>query len=716
MQKSFLYGLIVGLALLGVTLAGPQRAEAAYEGGNLIDNSSFLNSGAMSKESIQSFLSSKGGAIASRNFVLNCDAAGAQAKQIYVSLGAPCNYNVPASHVIYYSSQVYGINPQVILATMQKEQSLITATNPTERQFSQAMGYGCPTSGSCSDSSNFFWQVDNATWVLRFHYERARGNNSWWYTSSSWTCGTEKNYYKPNLYPGQEVRFYDGDGVHYRTHYLVNAATSSFYCYTPHAYNNPQGLYGRAPFGTVGQYYSGSYNFVYYFELWFDPSSRIATGVTMTNISQPDATPAKGQTVSYRMSLTNNLNETLVLSAVGIVGRAGSLTGANRDFNWVGPVTLQPGGTQEFTFTTMIQDTGPVYAWPAVLYEGSYTHYNNWGIAMDSHNPNISLTSPLASTVTAPVVGQTATLSATVKNNEDQAINMSALGIPVRYYGSYRYDTGWIGRGADLQPNATQAVSGDIVFDKAGPYKAWLSGIIANQYTTLAPDLNFTVNNPTPEFGLTYTERPNVSPLFGETLTTTFKLKNNSGARMTLDAIGVVGRFGNPYDGPNSDFGWVGPVTFEIGAEKTYTFTRPVTDTQNYYAWVAINYQGRYIHYNNWGSLIVPRMPNITATTPLTINSGVTPTVGQTVNVTTTIKNNESTAISYGAIGIPARYYDRYNYDATGQVGAGTLAAGASITVSGTIKFDKSGPYTVWTSVLFNGAYMTIGNPINLNL
>src|SRR5690606_2485808 len=99
-------------------------------------------------------------------------------------------------------------------------------------------------SGSCNDSSNFSYQVDSGTWVLRFHYERARGNMTWWRTDTSWTCGTEKNFYKPHLYPNSNTRFYDGNGVHYRTYNLHNAATSSFYCYTPHAYNNPQGLFG----------------------------------------------------------------------------------------------------------------------------------------------------------------------------------------------------------------------------------------------------------------------------------------------------------------------------------------------------------------------------------------------------------------------------------------------------------------------------------------
>ncbi len=266
--KIIAFILLLFLSLLFISTA-PKHASAAYDGGRLIDDNVFLNSTSMSPQDIQSFLTARGGAIANRSFIMDCPSAGTQANNAYIALGAPCGQTVLASSIIYYTAQVYGVNPRVIIATMQKEQSLITATNPTNRQFVQAMGYGCPTTGSCDDSSNFFWQVDNGTWVLRFHYERARGNMNWWYTSNTWTCGTEKNFYKPNLYPNQNVNFYDEDNVMYRTHYIANAATSAFYCYTPHAYNNPQGLYTRAPYGTVGRYYSGSYNFVLFYELWF---------------------------------------------------------------------------------------------------------------------------------------------------------------------------------------------------------------------------------------------------------------------------------------------------------------------------------------------------------------------------------------------------------------------------------------------------------------
>lgn len=259
------------LVFLGIfSIAQPGKANAAYtDGANIIDNRVFLNANSMGISQIQSFLSSKGSGLASKSFVMQCSAAGSTANQLYSSVGAPCNQNVSSATIIYYAARIYGVNPQVILATIQKEQSLVTTGNPTVWQLTQAMGYDCPTTGSCDTSSSFFYQIDNGTWALRYHYERANRNNNWWSPSSSWVCGSEKNFYKPNLYPGQNVRFYDGNGVNYRTYFLANAATSAFYCYTPHAYNNPQGLYGRPAYGTTGQYYSGSYNFVTAFESWF---------------------------------------------------------------------------------------------------------------------------------------------------------------------------------------------------------------------------------------------------------------------------------------------------------------------------------------------------------------------------------------------------------------------------------------------------------------
>lgn len=288
---------------------------AGYSGAHLIDNQVFVDGGStpsssakMSKAQIQSFLSNKGSGLATRSYKLDCYGADSKEREWYTSIGAPCDKKVPAAHIIYYVGRIYGINPQVILATLQKEQSLITSSNPTSWQINNAMGYNCPTSGSCS-SPGFFVQLDHGTWVLRYHYERARGNMDWWRPSTTWTCGSAKSYYKPNLYPGTSTRFYDGNGVHYRTHKIANPATSALYCYTPHAYNNPDGLYGLPKYGTKGQYYTGSYNFTIWFQRWF--GSAYAKPLKFESMDQPRWIEIVGNSRKRNLRLGVNTGDTL---------------------------------------------------------------------------------------------------------------------------------------------------------------------------------------------------------------------------------------------------------------------------------------------------------------------------------------------------------------------------------------------------------------------
>lgn len=276
-----LFVLVAFLVLQGIF----STKASAYQHGYLIDDAIFLDAKSMNASQIQNFLNSKSGVLKSRSFKLDCDAPGigSTSKQLYIQAGAPCGSTIPASQIIYYTAQVYGVSPKVIIATLQKEQSLITDSSPSARAINQAMGYACPTSGVCDSNSSFFWQIDNGTWVMRFHFERARKNNNWWYTSSSWTCGTAKtNYYSPNLYPRQNVKFYDPySKVNYVTVYIQNAATSAFYCYTPHVFNNHSNsphpddaknprCYSMHPAsGNKGRCYTGSYNFVKAYENWF---------------------------------------------------------------------------------------------------------------------------------------------------------------------------------------------------------------------------------------------------------------------------------------------------------------------------------------------------------------------------------------------------------------------------------------------------------------
>ena len=394
-----LYLLVLCLSVLSLSVWAPRASASTFTNGHFIDNALFLDSSSMSVDTIQSFFSSKSGTLKNRSFLMDCDVAGATSKQMYLSIGAPCGQTISAAHIIFYAAQIYGISPKVILTTMQKEQSLVTDPAPTTRAYNQAMGYACPDSGSCLSSSNFFYQIDNGAWALRYHYERANGNNNWWKPSTSWVCGTTKIYYSPNLYPRQNVSFYDDNRTLYTTTYIENAATSSLYCYTPHAYNNPQGLYGRSAFGTTGLYYSGSYNFVYYYELWFGSSyAFMYNGVDYSSVfdptyylnNNPDLRSAFGdnQLAAFKHFTTSGMNE----------GRQGSANfsltsyrNMNSDLRWEFGTNL-PAYYWHYTAVGRLEGriaTGNVILQPVAMFGGvDYSSIYNY-VAYTANNPDI---------------------------------------------------------------------------------------------------------------------------------------------------------------------------------------------------------------------------------------------------------------------------------------------------------------------------------------
>lgn len=222
-----------------------------YNQSDLIDNGTFLNKNTMSAGQIQSFLNSVGSGIKNYSDVERCS-----------SKTAPyyhhCNQRISAAQIIYDAAQAYSINPRAIIATMQKEEGLITNPNPTSSEITYAMGYGCPDSGGCSGYAGFFNQVDNGTWQFRVDYELSSGHSWWGYSPSDYPCKSSTRYYTPGLLPGNTVSFKDDYGTTYKTFKLNNASTATLYCYTPHAYA-----------GSSREYYSGSYWFVYYFQKWF---------------------------------------------------------------------------------------------------------------------------------------------------------------------------------------------------------------------------------------------------------------------------------------------------------------------------------------------------------------------------------------------------------------------------------------------------------------
>lgn len=266
LKKISLVGSGALLMLLAFSFISQPLASAATPSqysDHLIDNGVMRDASTMSVADIQAFLQSKGSGLASFTEIEDCGSPSGSHYAFYATYYS-CGSRVSAAKIIYDSARAYGINPRVILATLQKEQSLVTTPNPIASQITYAMGYGCPDSGSCS-YPGFFNQVDNGTWQFRVDMELSSGNSYWGYSPSSYPCNGATRYYTAALKAGNNVAFKDDAGNVYAQFVIPNAATATLYCYTPHVYP-----------GSSQQYYSGSYWFVYYFNQWFgstyDPS------------------------------------------------------------------------------------------------------------------------------------------------------------------------------------------------------------------------------------------------------------------------------------------------------------------------------------------------------------------------------------------------------------------------------------------------------------
>ncbi len=123
-----------------------------------------------------------------------------------------------ASDIIFQSAREHQINPKYLLVKLQKEQSLITSENPTQKALDWATGYGVCDSCSMNDPvlqkyRGFGKQVDNAAGIIRWYYDN--------YQTETWIKQNGESY----LIDGQIVS-------------PANLATGFLYTYTPHILGN----------------------------------------------------------------------------------------------------------------------------------------------------------------------------------------------------------------------------------------------------------------------------------------------------------------------------------------------------------------------------------------------------------------------------------------------------------------------------------------------
>ncbi|MCU1542570.1 MAG: hypothetical protein JWM50_435 [Microbacteriaceae bacterium] len=239
-------GVVVGVA------APAQAADAStFDPGYIISDQRFFDSGAMAENDVQSFLRSKLPSCAQSNGVAclpnytESTVSRAATTRCAAYVGEA---NERASRIINKVAKACGINPQVLVVTLQKENGLVTNGSPTAGAYRTAMGYACPDTAACDSAYfGFFNQVYSAA----SQFIRYGVNPSSW----RYRVGSVAVQFHPNAACGSTV-------VNIR-----NRATAALYNYTPYQPNAAAMANSYRTGDSCSSY--GNRNFWAYFTDWF---------------------------------------------------------------------------------------------------------------------------------------------------------------------------------------------------------------------------------------------------------------------------------------------------------------------------------------------------------------------------------------------------------------------------------------------------------------
>ncbi len=195
---SFIFFLFLTIPYAPVVLAGssglgPER---------LLSDADMTNTSAMSREDVQAFLSR-----GSLQHYITKDAFGVKRS---------------AADIIMQASLAFQLNPQLLLVTLQKEQSLVEDSSPSQNQLDWAMGYAiCDDCAKSDPRLQKYRGFGNQVYQAAKHFRDA-------YLTNLETNGTTTSGYGPGI-----ESIIDGTAL-----IPQNNATAALYTYTPHLHGN----------------------------------------------------------------------------------------------------------------------------------------------------------------------------------------------------------------------------------------------------------------------------------------------------------------------------------------------------------------------------------------------------------------------------------------------------------------------------------------------
>ena len=308
-----------GSAVVCVDGAGDNTV---FDPGNIISDAVFYNPTAMTAAQIRAFLTGPGAGCPDRNpwCVKNLRLTTPAIPADGYCTGYPGGTDQDTGTILAGLATACGINPQVMLTTLQRESQGLTRTDPTATSWDAAFGWGCPDTGpggaaNCAAAGRgFFAQAFGmahqwARYRVEIPHHRYRFAVGTYHILGSFAetgCG------------GTDVT-------------IRNVGTAALYVYTPYQ-PNPASVAGYPGVGDRCSSY-GNRNFWFLFRSYFGPTGGGAPGPTgiggpITVSGTVITLPAKAG-VGGTVTAPNPVVATVISAGLGWLGQPYTWGGGN---------------------------------------------------------------------------------------------------------------------------------------------------------------------------------------------------------------------------------------------------------------------------------------------------------------------------------------------------------------------------------------------------
>ncbi|PZU46379.1 MAG: hypothetical protein DI566_07765 [Microbacterium sp.] len=347
--------VLVGVLLVAsmtspIVTPAVQAADApAFDPGMIVSDENFYDGNALTVEQVQGFLVSRNRCGQGPNCLAayRQDTPSMPANKYCTAMSGVRSES--AASIIARVGRACGISQQAIIVILQKEQSLITSTSPTQWGLDHAMGHACPDTAPCDPAfAGFFYQVYYG--ARQFQVYRSDKTYFNWYKANAWN----------------NIRFSPVSECGTGRVFIRNEATVGLYFYTPYQPNQAalDNLYGL---GDVCSSY-GNRNFWRLWTDWFgDPrvNARSPLGVIKDMWATEDGIAFWGwaldpdyPTTSAQLRIEVGGTVTYWTASSYYPQVESGFPGAGPNHGFGGTVPAPPGTTQNICVTVVNQGGG----------------------------------------------------------------------------------------------------------------------------------------------------------------------------------------------------------------------------------------------------------------------------------------------------------------------------------------------------------------------